>query len=86
MKNRVQQLRRRQGWTQGQLGEKVGVSRQTISAIEAGRYEPSIWLAYDIAVVFGRAIEDVFLFEDSQRKSRAAASRGKREEAAAYGA
>ena len=64
--------------TQEQLGMRIGASRQAICAIEAERFEPSIWLAYDIANVFDCAIEDVFLFECSERKSRAERSRGDR--------
>lgn len=54
-----------------QLGELVGVSKQAINAIETEKFEPSIWLAYDISKVFNCAIEDVFLFKESKRKSRA---------------
>ena len=48
MKNRVRQLREEQGLTQKQLGEKVNVSRQAINAVETGKFDPSLWLAYDI--------------------------------------
>ena len=75
MKNRIKQLREEKGLTQEQLGELVGTSRQAINAIETEKFEPSIWLAYDIASVFERPIEDVFLFEESERKSRADKSR-----------
>ncbi len=75
MKNRIKQLREEKGLTQEQLGELVGTSRQAINAIETEKFEPSIWLAYDIANVFERPIEDVFLFEESERKSRADKSR-----------
>lgn len=75
MKNQIRQLREERGMTQEQLGERVGVSRQAVNAIETGKYEPSIWLAHDIALVFGRRIEEVFLFEQSVRKSRADSSR-----------
>jgi putative transcriptional regulator len=57
------------------LGELVGVSRQAINSIETEKYEPSIWLAYDISRVFHCSIEEVFLFEQSERKSRAELSR-----------
>lgn len=76
MKNKLKQFRQDLGLTQEQLGELVGVSRQAINAIEAGKFEPSIWLAYDIAKVFNSTIEEVFLFEESERKSRAEQSRG----------
>ncbi|ABS40343.1 helix-turn-helix transcriptional regulator [Clostridium botulinum] len=76
MKNKLKQFRENLGLTQEQLGELVGVSRQAINAIETGKFEPSIWLAYDIAKVFHDTIEEVFLFEESERKSRAEKSRG----------
>lgn len=57
--------------TQDQLGELVGTSRQAINAIETEKNEPSIWLAYEIAQVFNEKIENVFLFQESERKSRA---------------
>lgn len=75
MKNRIKVLRERKGLTQEQLGELVGASRQAINAIETEKFEPSIWLAYDIAKVFECSIEEVFIFEESPRKSRAASSR-----------
>jgi putative transcriptional regulator len=76
MKNRIKQLREIFGMTQEQLGELVGASRQAINAIETEKNEPSIWLAYDISKVFHEPIENVFLFDDSERKSRADISRG----------
>lgn len=76
MKNRLKELRESFGLTQEQLGERVGVSRQAINAIETEKFEPSIWLAYDICKVFQRSIEEVFLFEESERRSRAEKSRG----------
>ncbi|WP_434305994.1 helix-turn-helix transcriptional regulator [Clostridium botulinum] len=76
MKNKLKQFRENLGLTQEQLGELVGVSRQAINAIETGKFEPSIWLAYDIAKVFHDTIEEVFLFEESERKSRAEKSKG----------
>lgn len=75
MKNRIKELREQRGLTQEQLGELVGASRQAINAIETEKFEPSIWLAYDISKVFECAIEDVFLFDVSLRKSRADSSR-----------
>jgi len=76
MKNKLKQFREFLGITQEQLGELVGVSRQAINSIETEKFEPSIWLAYDIAKVFQSSIEDIFLFEESERKSRAQQSRG----------
>ncbi|HGM3507945.1 TPA: helix-turn-helix transcriptional regulator [Clostridioides difficile] len=75
MKNKIKILREKLGLTQEQLGRLVGTSRQAINAIETGKNEPSIWLAYDISRVFNELIESVFLFEESERKSRAQVSR-----------
>lgn len=68
MKNRVKELREKEGLTQKKLGEKVNVSRQAINAIETGKYDPSLWLAYDIAQLFNMNIEEVFNFKESERK------------------
>ena len=68
LKNRVRQLREEQGLTQKQLGEKVNVSRQAINAVETGKFDPSLWLAYDIAQLFNKSIEEVFDFKESERK------------------
>jgi putative transcriptional regulator len=76
MKNRLKEFRESVGLTQEQLGELVGVSRQAINSIETEKFEPSIWLAYDISKIFQSSIEEVFLFEESERKSRAQQSRG----------
>jgi len=67
MKNRVRALREAQGLTQKELGEGVQVSRQAINAIETGKYDPSIWLAYHLARFFGLAIEEVFDFEEGKQ-------------------
>ncbi|WP_010271972.1 helix-turn-helix transcriptional regulator [Paenibacillus senegalensis] len=69
MKHRLKELRAENGWTQENLSEKVGVSRQTIISIESGRYNPSLELAYKIAKVFRCRIEDVFIFEEGSEKS-----------------
>ena len=68
MKNRVRELREAAGLTQKELGEKVGVSRQAVNAIETGKFDPSIWLAYDLANYFNMRIEELFDFEGSTRK------------------
>jgi len=60
MKNRVRDLRSDRGWSQGDLGERLAVSRQTVNAIETGKYDPSLPLAFRIARLFGKRIEDVF--------------------------
>ncbi len=67
MKNKLRQLREEKGFTQEELGRLAGVSRQTIHAIETGKFEPSIWAAYALARVFGLTIEEVFFFEESPR-------------------
>lgn len=68
MKNRVKELREERGLTQKQLGELVGVSRQAINAIEVNKFDPSIWLAYDLACFFKITIEELFDFKESERK------------------
>ncbi|MBQ2921894.1 MAG: helix-turn-helix transcriptional regulator [Tyzzerella sp.] len=68
MVNKVKELREKSNLTQKELGEKVGVSRQAINAIETGKFDPSIWLAYDLAKYFGSNIEEIFDFEGSVRK------------------
>jgi putative transcriptional regulator len=60
VQNRVRELRGERGWSQSDLGDRLGVSRQSIDAIEAGRYDPSLPLAFKIAATFGLAIEQVF--------------------------
>ena len=64
MKNKVRILREERHMTQKELGEVVNVSRQAINAIETGKYDPSIWLAYHLAQYFGLAIEELFQFEE----------------------
>jgi len=58
--NRIKELRLGRQWSQGNLAEALTVSRQTVNAIENGRYDPSLPLAFTIAGVFGLKIEDVF--------------------------
>jgi putative transcriptional regulator len=60
MKNQVKQLREARGMSQGQLAEALDVSRQTVNAIENGRYDPSLPLAFTIAALFKLRIEDIF--------------------------
>ena len=64
VKNRIEELRDQRGIRQEDFAREMGVSRQTISSLENGRYNPSIMLAYKIARYFGKAIEEVFLFEE----------------------
>lgn len=61
MRNRVSAIRTELGWSQAELASALGVSRQTIISIEKGRYDPSLPLAFKIAAVFGRTIEEIFL-------------------------
>ena len=68
MQNNVRKLREELGFTQKELGERLGVSRQAINAIETGKFDPSIWLAYDLARLFNISIESLFLFKEADRK------------------
>jgi putative transcriptional regulator len=60
VKNRLKVLRAERNWSQGDLAERLGVSRQTINSIETGKYDPSLPLAFDIAELFGQPIEALF--------------------------
>ncbi len=60
MKNRVRELRTARDWSQGRLGDALGVSRQTVNAIENGRYDASLPLAFKLAAVFDTTIEELF--------------------------
>ncbi|HHL42690.1 MAG TPA: transcriptional regulator [Hellea balneolensis] len=60
MKNRLKVLRAERDWSQAVLADKLEVSRQTVNAIEKGRYDPSLPLAFKIAHLFGMTIEDIF--------------------------
>ncbi len=60
MNNRLRVLRAERGWSQQDLAERLEVSRQSVNAIETGRYDPSLPLAFKIAELFGLAIEQVF--------------------------
>ena len=64
MKNRIEELRNLKGVRQDELAKLMGVSRQTISSLENGRYNPSIMLAHKIARYFDLTIEEVFIFEE----------------------
>lgn len=64
MKNEVRQLREGRGLSQGQLAQELRVSRQTVNAIETGRYLPSLPLAFAIGRLFGRHIEEIFHGDD----------------------
>ena len=60
MKNRLRDLRGERGWTQEQLGQALGVSRQAVNALETEKHDPSLDLAYRIAALFERAVEEIF--------------------------
>ena len=64
MNNRIEEIRKQKGIRQEDFARALGVSRQTISSLETGRYNPSIQLAYKIAHYFNLTIEEVFLFEE----------------------
>lgn len=63
MKNRLRVLRAEREWSQGDLAVRLGVSRQTVNAVETGKYDPSLPLAFKIARLFKKSIEEVFQFE-----------------------
>ena len=60
MKSRVKVLRKERKWSQAELANQLGVSRQTVNAIERGKYDPSLRLAFKLAQIFGQTIEEVF--------------------------
>ena len=64
MKNRLRVLRAEHDWSQAELAERAGVSRQTINAVETEKYEPSLGLAFKLARLFGLRVEDVFQPDD----------------------
>lgn len=63
MRNRLKILRAEKDWSQAELADRLEVSRQTVNAIEVGKYDPSLPLAFKIARLFGQQIEDIFLRE-----------------------
>ena len=77
MTNRVRELRSERGWSQGELGEHLGVSRQTVNAIETGKYDPSLPLAFKIAALFDLAIEDVFEPDEKPKRKTPATAEGR---------
>ena len=64
LKTRIHELRKERNMQQADLAELVGVRRETIGKLENGKYNPSLKLALDIAKVFGKTVEEVFIFED----------------------
>jgi len=69
VKNRIEAIRKQRGIRQDELAKLMGVSRQTISSLETGKYNPSIFLAFKIARYFGMSIEEVFIFEENGEES-----------------
>ena len=70
MKNRLKVLRAEQDWTQADLADRAGVARQTIVALEAGKYSPSLTLAFRFSRIFGKTVEDIFQNEDGDVKNQ----------------
>ena len=66
MKNRIEAIRKERGIRQEEFTKSLGVSRQTVSSLENGRYNPSILLAHRIAKFFGMTIEEVFIFDEEE--------------------
>ena len=62
MKNRLKVLRAERDWTQGNLADELGVTRQTVNAIEKGKFDPSLPLAFKVARLFDLSIEDIFQY------------------------
>lgn len=69
MENRLKELRAARGLSQASLAEQLGVSRQSVNAIETGKYDPSLPLAFAIARLFGRNIEDIFIDDMAEPKA-----------------
>ena len=67
MKSKLKVLRAERDWSQAQLAEALGVSRQTVNAIETGKYDPSLPLAFKMAKLFECSIEDIFIPDDTER-------------------
>ncbi len=67
MKNRIRVLRAEKDWTQAHLASVLGVSRQAVIAVENGKYEPALPLAFRIARAFGKNVEEVFLWDDGNQ-------------------
>lgn len=63
VKNRIHVLRAERRWTQAELAERLNVSRQTVNALETEKYDPSLQLAFGISRLFGKPMDEIFLFE-----------------------
>lgn len=66
MRNRIRVLRAERRWSQAELAERLGVSRQTVNAVENGKYDPSLPLAFRVGREFGRPIEEIFLYDGDE--------------------
>ncbi len=75
MRNRLRELRTERRWSQADLADRLDVSRQTVNAIETGRYDPSLPLAFKLAEVFESRIEDLFFPADGGAERYASTSR-----------
>lgn len=67
MKSRLKVLRAEHNWTQEELGQRVGVSRQAINAIETGKYDPSLPLAIKLGQLFGKPVEELFFLDEGTK-------------------
>ncbi|WP_166418644.1 helix-turn-helix transcriptional regulator [Cochlodiniinecator piscidefendens] len=65
MENRIQELRKAQNWSQAEFATRLGVSRQTVNALERGRYDPSLPLAFKISTILAQPIEGIFIYDPS---------------------
>ena len=70
LKNIVEQLRKEKGLNQEEFAKALRVSRQTVSSIETGKYNPSLELAFEIAAFFGRRIEEIFIYEGGEENEK----------------
>jgi putative transcriptional regulator len=78
MKNRLKVLRAERDWSQAELAQRLGVSRQTVNAVETGKYDPSLPLAFKMAALFGQPIEQIFFPEVQDLPERTSHDRNTR--------
>lgn len=76
MKNRIRVLRAERRWSQAELAERIGVSRQTVNAVENDKYDPSLPLAFKIAIVFETPIETIFRYEGADEGNTSSPTAG----------